>query len=278
MKRVKEKYRRMQDGLAYRLPKDLKDGSRSFTVTDDDIELTKVPKTDVSNFVDYDWRDGVIIKEEKETKHGPILERYIEDGKEHEAEQIRKALDTNIRRGMLSKEDEGVIRQRIKSIRNIIKEYKEDMDRLGHDLRENLEKLEMGTGTKQDLPKEIIDAFKKPGKKAYVAPSCESNDLPGQHIDLSNYISNADPGSFKGIAESIIDLHERKNKDYGNAAHESYKEFGIISYVIRLNDKLNRLKSLTKPGAEQQVADEKIEDTLMDLAAYAIMAIESMRT
>ena len=84
-------------------------------------------------------------------------------------------------------------------------------------------------------------------------------------------------GYFDGILDEIKDLHARKNNDYGNAAHESFKEFGIISYVIRLNDKMKRLKSLTKPGAEQQVADEKIEDTLMDLAAYAIMAIESLR-
>ena len=57
-----------------------------------------------------------------------------------------------------------------------------------------------------------------------------------------------------------------------------YKEFGLISYVIRLNDKMKRLKSLTKPGVEQEVKSESIEDTLMDLAAYAIMAIESVRT
>ena len=73
-----------------------------------------------------------------------------------------------------------------------------------------------------------------------------------------------------------MDLHAKKNKDYGNAAHQSYKEFGITSYVIRLNDKLNRLKALTKPGATMKVQDESIIDTLKDLAAYAIMAIESL--
>lgn len=86
------------------------------------------------------------------------------------------------------------------------------------------------------------------------------------------------PGDFDGICRDLMALHARKNKDYGNAAHESYKEFGLISYVIRLNDKMNRLKSLTKPGVEQEVKGESIEDTLMDLAAYAIMAIESLRS
>lgn len=86
------------------------------------------------------------------------------------------------------------------------------------------------------------------------------------------------PGDFDGICRDLMALHVRKNHDYGNAAHESYEEFGLISYVIRLNDKMKRLKSLTKPGVEQKVKNESIEDTLMDLAAYAIMAIESLRS
>ena len=86
------------------------------------------------------------------------------------------------------------------------------------------------------------------------------------------------PGDFDGICRDLMALHARKNKDYGNAADASYREFGLVSYVIRLNDKMNRLKSLTKPGVEQEVKGESIEDTLMDLAAYAIMAIESLRS
>ena len=86
------------------------------------------------------------------------------------------------------------------------------------------------------------------------------------------------PGDFDGICQDLMALHARKNKDYGNAADASYREFGLVSYVIRLNDKMSRLKSLTKPGVEQEVKSESIEDTLMDLAAYAIMAIESLRS
>ena len=42
---------------------------------------------------------------------------------------------------------------------------------------------------------------------------------------------------------------------------------------IRLGDKLNRLESLTINKNSQQVSDESIRDTLMDLANYAIMTI-----
>lgn len=43
---------------------------------------------------------------------------------------------------------------------------------------------------------------------------------------------------------------------------------------IRLDDKLNRLKSLAKNPA--QVRDESIRDTLLDLANYAIMTVIEM--
>ena len=122
-------------------------------------------------------------------------------------------------------------------------------------------------------------------KKEYTAPTCEVVNDAMKFIKLNGGIGEKSvdegqefvPGWFDGILDELKVLHAKKNSDYGNAAHESFKEFGLISYVIRLNDKMKRLKSLTKPGAEQQVADEKIEDTLMDLAAYAIMAIESLR-
>ena len=100
-----------------------------------------------------------------------------------------------------------------------------------------------------------------------------------QEMEVCNDKCNLDKAmTFDRICHEIMDLHAKKNKDYGNAADASYREFGITSYVIRLNDKMNRLKSLTKPGTTLEVKDESIEDTLMDLAAYAIMAIESMRT
>lgn len=73
------------------------------------------------------------------------------------------------------------------------------------------------------------------------------------------------------ICESLNILYERKNADYGDSFSKSFKEYGMTMACIRLEDKLNRLKSLTKNKA--QVEDESITDTLMDLANYAIMTI-----
>ncbi len=76
----------------------------------------------------------------------------------------------------------------------------------------------------------------------------------------------------KSICQDLNKLYEAKNKDYGDSFGKSYQEYGLTMACIRLEDKLNRLKSLTK-GSEQQVKDESIEDTLKDLANYSIMTI-----
>lgn len=79
----------------------------------------------------------------------------------------------------------------------------------------------------------------------------------------------------KEICNYLTALYETKNKDYGDSFAKSFNEYGMTMSCIRLEDKLNRLKALTIKKQDQQVMDESIEDTLMDLANYAIMtAIE----
>ena len=75
----------------------------------------------------------------------------------------------------------------------------------------------------------------------------------------------------EGVCEELNALYERKNADYGDSFSHTYAEYGMTVACIRLSDKLERLKRLTK--AEAQVADESIRDTLIDLANYAIMTI-----
>lgn len=80
---------------------------------------------------------------------------------------------------------------------------------------------------------------------------------------------------FSTLLDQIKDTHEKKNHDYGNSFAKSMDEFGMSAAAIRLSDKLNRFKSLIKK--EAQVEDESIEDTLLDMAAYAIMTVEYIR-
>jgi len=79
--------------------------------------------------------------------------------------------------------------------------------------------------------------------------------------------------SFGDICASMIELHDKKNADYGDAFTKSMDIFGSPYLVSRLHDKVQRLINFSL-GAEVQVKDETVLDTLMDLACYAIMGIE----
>lgn len=68
-------------------------------------------------------------------------------------------------------------------------------------------------------------------------------------------------------------LYAKKNRDYGDSFHEQFIEEGWASARIRLTDKLKRFKQLTNNPESQQVKDESIRDTLIDLANYALMTV-----
>lgn len=77
------------------------------------------------------------------------------------------------------------------------------------------------------------------------------------------------------ICTEINETLERKNKDYGNSFSEQFKEYGLVSSCIRLEDKMRRLKKLTM-SSEIYVKDESIRDTLLDMAGYAILTINEL--
>lgn len=79
------------------------------------------------------------------------------------------------------------------------------------------------------------------------------------------------------ICRMLNKIYEQKNHDYGDSFHISFEEEGMAMPRIRLGDKFNRFKALTRAPEERQVADESILDTLLDMANYAIMtAMEVM--
>lgn len=78
---------------------------------------------------------------------------------------------------------------------------------------------------------------------------------------------------FKSITGEMTRLFEIKNKNYGNSFSKQFDEYGLTSVCIRLEDKLNRLKSLSKQGDNANVDDESLRDTLIDLANYSVLSI-----
>jgi hypothetical protein len=74
------------------------------------------------------------------------------------------------------------------------------------------------------------------------------------------------------ICKALNEMYARKNHDYGDSFAKAREELGKDSILLRVFDKYQRLKTLLK-GAKQEVSDESIDDTLMDLANYCIMEL-----
>lgn len=88
-------------------------------------------------------------------------------------------------------------------------------------------------------------------------------------------MANTKVEKHKALCLEMNDLYARKNVDYGDSFHTSFEDEGMAMVRIRLGDKFNRFKTLSR-GTEQKVKDESIRDTLMDLANYALMAVLEM--
>ena len=69
------------------------------------------------------------------------------------------------------------------------------------------------------------------------------------------------------LAQDVVLLLLEKNADYGDA----WQKHGVAGVLVRISDKSLRLKNLV--GQEALVVDEKVEDTLMDIAGYALLGL-----
>lgn len=77
------------------------------------------------------------------------------------------------------------------------------------------------------------------------------------------------------LTDEILELYEKKNSDYGNSFYKQLDEDGLLVSKIRLQDKLSRFSSIIKKDTIE-VEDEKLRDTLIDLATYSIMTVAWM--
>lgn len=83
---------------------------------------------------------------------------------------------------------------------------------------------------------------------------------------------------FKAATDNMFAITSKKNQDYAESA-DAFKNFrqcellgicrGDKGILVRMSDKMTRIANLL--DHEAHVADEKIEDTLMDLAVYSII-------
>ena len=84
---------------------------------------------------------------------------------------------------------------------------------------------------------------------------------------MCDFDSHSQIVQMKKIQAEGLELFIKKNADYGN----SYKQYGLIGVLVRLQDKINRALHITQNGIH--VKDESLHDTLIDLHNYAAMAL-----
>ena len=82
---------------------------------------------------------------------------------------------------------------------------------------------------------------------------------------------NSDIEMHINILNNLHDTYIKKNRDYGNAFSEMYDELGINYGYGKIREKVNRSKTLK--DNEAKVANEPLEDALLDCANYCILTL-----
>lgn len=65
-------------------------------------------------------------------------------------------------------------------------------------------------------------------------------------------------------------LFDKKQHDYGP---DNIAQFGDLGVLIRLNDKIQRLKTLMLSGEQPEFSQESILDTWMDVHVYGVIGM-----
>lgn len=89
---------------------------------------------------------------------------------------------------------------------------------------------------------------------------------------------------YMAVIEKLKNTFLKKNHDYGSSVKKNYDKFESygknegLKYVFgRIAEKHDRLENLIYGDHPNQVIDESIEDTLLDMANYAILAAVSLQ-
>jgi hypothetical protein len=77
------------------------------------------------------------------------------------------------------------------------------------------------------------------------------------------------------LCDELKALLIRKNRDYDDSFSKQFAKYGVLSGLIRLDDKMSRLDNLVNGGKD--TVGESVEDTLLDAAGYAVLTLVELR-
>lgn len=84
------------------------------------------------------------------------------------------------------------------------------------------------------------------------------------------YLMNS---KFRKYTDNLAITLESKNQAYGDSFAKSVDKYGLSVIGVRLSDKYNRIEHLIT-NHELKENDESLEDTLLDMAGYSILALK----
>lgn len=81
---------------------------------------------------------------------------------------------------------------------------------------------------------------------------------------------------FQKYTDNLANVLQSKNKAYGDSFTKSVDKYGLSVIGVRLSDKYNRIEHLLTNN-EPKENDESLEDTLLDMAGYSILALRYLK-
>lgn len=86
---------------------------------------------------------------------------------------------------------------------------------------------------------------------------------------------------LRGFCKQMIKICDAKNSDYTGENESAFWNFELASklnitstdngFLVRMLDKIGRLRAITSKDNKIKVKDEAVENTLVDLAVYAAL-------
>lgn len=76
------------------------------------------------------------------------------------------------------------------------------------------------------------------------------------------------------LCEELKILYATKNADYGDSMHPLFEEYGLTAFLVMFSTKIQRIKNLEN---KKNINYESLEDSLVDLANYALIAVTELR-
>lgn len=147
-------------------------------------------------------------------------------------------------------------------------------------------KIYQSTNVIHDLEPETFTAIQKIIND-YWQKSKDSQTIPKDNTDYANhkdeinkvaeqikYVPMVNP--FAKYTEKLATVLKAKNVAYGDSFAKSVDDYGLKVIGIRLSDKYNRIKYLVNNN-ELKENDESLEDTLLDMAGYSILALKYLK-